>query len=113
MFLYKLLYIKQCHTQADCPAAPYPGSAFHTMRNGAITAAADMQMLHVCVDVDPYFTDDLTDQALRMVREVRSGHPTRPWFLYCAHGAVHAPLQVKADDAGKYRGRYGQGRAHV
>ncbi|MCH2432450.1 MAG: arylsulfatase [Acidimicrobiales bacterium] len=58
---------------------------------------------------DYYFTDDLTDQALRMVREVRSGHPTRPWFLYFAHGAVHAPLQVKADDAGKYRGRYGQG----
>ena len=43
---------------------------------------------------DYYFTDDLTDQALSMVREVRSGHPTKPWLLYFAHGAVHAPLQV-------------------
>ena len=58
---------------------------------------------------DYYFTDDLTDRALDMVRQVRSGHPTKPWFLYFAHGAVHAPLQVKAADAEKYRGDYADG----
>ena len=58
---------------------------------------------------DYYFTDDLTDRAVSMVREVRSGHPTRPWFMYFSHGAVHAPLQVKADDGEKYRGRYDEG----
>ena len=56
-----------------------------------------------------YFTDDLTDRALDMVRDVRSGHPTKPWFLYYSHAAVHAPLQVKAVDAEKYRGLYEQG----
>jgi arylsulfatase len=56
-----------------------------------------------------YFTDDLTDRALEMVRGVRSGHPTKPWFLYYSHAAVHAPLQVKAVDAEKYRGLYEQG----
>ncbi len=66
----------------------------------------------VAVDDYPegyYFTDDLTDRALDMVGGVRAGHPSRPWFLYFSHAAVHAPLQVKADDAPIYRGRYGHG----
>ena len=58
---------------------------------------------------DYYFTDDLTDRALGMVREVRDGHPTRPWFLYFSHGAVHAPLQARPADLEKYRGRYEAG----
>ncbi len=56
-----------------------------------------------------YFTDDLTDRAVDMVRQVRSGHPNKPWFLYFAHAAVHAPLQVKNSDAEKYRGDYFEG----
>ena len=56
-----------------------------------------------------YFTDDLTDRALDMVRQLRDGHPTRPWFLYFSHGAVHAPLQAKSEDIEKYRGRYEAG----
>ena len=56
-----------------------------------------------------YFTDDLTDRALDMVRQVRDGHPSRPWFLYFSHGAVHAPLQARAEDIEKYRGRYEAG----
>jgi len=58
---------------------------------------------------DYYFTDDLTDRALDMVRQVRSGHPRKPWFLYFSHGATHAPLQVRAGDAEKYRGDYADG----
>lgn len=58
---------------------------------------------------DYYFTDDLTDQALKMIDEVRSSHPTKPFFLYYAHGAVHAPLQAKAEDMEKYRGMYDAG----
>ncbi|MEE2768228.1 MAG: arylsulfatase [Actinomycetota bacterium] len=58
---------------------------------------------------DYYFTDDLTDRAVSMVREVRSGHPTKPWLLYFAHGAVHAPLQAKEADVAKYRGQYDVG----
>ena len=60
-------------------------------------------------DDDYYFTDDLTDQALAMVKEVRSAHPTKPWFMYFSHGAVHAPLQAKTDDIEKYRGMYEAG----
>jgi arylsulfatase A-like enzyme len=67
---------------------------------------------HVHIDQYPddyYFTDDLTDQAITMIDEVRSSHPTKPFFLYYAHGAVHAPLQAKQDDMDKYRGMYDAG----
>ncbi len=67
---------------------------------------------HVHVDQYPddyYFTDDLTDHAITMIDEVRSSHPTKPFFLYYAHGAVHAPLQAKAVDMEKYRGMYDAG----
>ena len=67
---------------------------------------------HVQVDQYPddyYFTDDLTDHAITMIDEVRSSHPTKPFFLYYAHGAVHAPLQAKQADMEKYRGMYDAG----
>lgn len=67
---------------------------------------------HVQVDQyadDYYFTDDITDRAIDMIREVRSSHPTKPFFLYFSHGAVHAPLQAKAADIEKYRGMYEAG----
>jgi len=56
-----------------------------------------------------YFTDDLTDRAISMIRERKMSNPTKPFFLYFAHGAVHAPLHAKADDIAKYRGRYDTG----
>ena len=67
---------------------------------------------HVPVDRYPddyYFTDDLTAHAITMIDEVRSSHPTKPFFLYYAHGAVHAPLQAKEADMAKYRGMYDAG----
>jgi len=58
---------------------------------------------------DYYFTDDLTDHAISMIRERKASNPEKPFFLYFAHGAVHAPLHVKPADAEKYRGRYDAG----
>lgn len=58
---------------------------------------------------DYYLTDDLTDRAIAMIRETKASDPTKPFFLYFAHGAVHAPLQAKADDIARYRGRYEAG----
>ncbi|MBO60102.1 MAG: arylsulfatase [Acidimicrobiaceae bacterium] len=56
-----------------------------------------------------FFTDDLTDHALDMIREVRTGHPKKPWFMYFSHGAVHAPLQAPSKDIKKYEGLYNKG----
>ncbi|MCJ0903694.1 arylsulfatase [Rhodococcus sp. ARC_M6] len=56
-----------------------------------------------------YFTDDITDEAIRMLKSVKASDPTKPAFLYVAHGAVHAPLHAKPVDIEKYRGTYSQG----
>ena len=53
-----------------------------------------------------YFTDDLTDRAIDMIRSSKSSNPTKPFFLYFSHGAVHAPLQAKAEDIARYADRY-------
>lgn len=53
-----------------------------------------------------YFTDDITDQAIRYLKELRAHDADRPFFLYLAHGAVHGPLHAKASDLARHRGRY-------
>jgi arylsulfatase len=58
---------------------------------------------------DYYFTDDITDHAISMIREKKASNPEQPFFLYFAHGAVHAPLHARAEDMAKYQGRYDAG----
>jgi arylsulfatase len=60
-----------------------------------------------------YLTDDLTTKAIRMVRETKASDPTRPFLLYFAHGAVHAPLQAKRVDIDKYADTYRAGWDHI
>jgi arylsulfatase len=56
-----------------------------------------------------YLTDDLTDRAERMIREVRAADADKPFFLYFSHGAVHAPMHARAEDIARHRGRYDDG----
>ncbi|MGW4276436.1 arylsulfatase [Streptomyces seoulensis] len=58
---------------------------------------------------DYYYTDDLTDQAVNMVTSLRAHDPDKPFFLYLAHNAVHGPLQARAEDIERHRGRYDAG----
>jgi arylsulfatase A-like enzyme len=53
-----------------------------------------------------YLTDDITDQAIKMLKGLRAHDQAKPFFLYVAHHAVHGPLQAKPGDIAKYRGRY-------
>lgn len=56
-----------------------------------------------------HLTEDLAEQAVTWLRMQHSLAPTRPFFLYFAPGATHAPLQVPAEWSAKYRGRFSQG----
>ena len=56
-----------------------------------------------------YFTDDITDRAISMIRSTKAANPARPFFMYFSHGSVHAPLHAKPADIEKYRGRYDAG----
>ena len=58
---------------------------------------------------DYYLTDDLTDEAIGMIRGLRAHDARKPFFLYFAHHAMHAPFAAKPDDIAKYRGRYDEG----
>ncbi len=58
---------------------------------------------------DYYYTDDITDQAIAMVKSLRAHDPDKPFFLYLAHNAVHGPLQAKDTDIARHRGRYDGG----
>jgi arylsulfatase A-like enzyme len=56
-----------------------------------------------------YLTDDLVDRALGMIKAGKASSPDQPFFLYVAHGAVHAPLHARADDIAAQKGRYDDG----
>lgn len=62
---------------------------------------------------DFYLTDELTDRALDMIKALRASESDKPFFLYFAHQAVHAPMQAKPEDIEKYRGLYESGWDHI
>lgn len=56
-----------------------------------------------------HLSEDLVDQALRMVSDSRGVRPDRPFFLYLPFGATHAPHQAPARYLTKYRGAFDDG----
>ena len=52
---------------------------------------------------------DLTDQALRMLRDQRSSNPSKPWYMWFNPGANHAPHHVPTEWADKYKGQFDDG----
>ncbi|MFM9940104.1 MAG: arylsulfatase [Hyphomicrobiaceae bacterium] len=58
---------------------------------------------------DYYTGDDWMDQGIRFIKDLRSSDPAKPFFLYVANNAMHAPLQAKPSDMAKYKGRYDSG----
>jgi arylsulfatase A-like enzyme len=56
-----------------------------------------------------HFTEDMTDKAIAWVRQQRSLMTDRPFFMYYAPGATHAPHHVPKDWADRYRGRFATG----
>ena len=56
-----------------------------------------------------HFTEDMTDQAIGWMRAQQSLTPDKPFFMYYAPGAVHAPHHVPAEWIEKYSGRFDAG----
>jgi arylsulfatase len=56
-----------------------------------------------------HFTVDMTDQAVKWVKAQQSMTPDRPFFMYFATGAVHAPHHVPKEWADKYKGKFDEG----
>ena len=61
-------------------------------------------------DGSPYhFTTDIADHAIRMMRSSKAVAPQRPFFVYFATGATHAPHQVPSDWIAKFKGQFDDG----
>jgi arylsulfatase A-like enzyme len=56
-----------------------------------------------------HLTEDLADQAVRMVQDQQQGAPGKPFFLYFALGAMHAPHHVTSEWVDPYRGLFDKG----
>ncbi|MHB8671509.1 MAG: arylsulfatase [Acidimicrobiales bacterium] len=60
-------------------------------------------------DDDYHLTEDLVDQSIGLVRDLRAIDPVKPFFLYLCTGACHAPHQAPPPWIDRYRGQFDKG----
>jgi arylsulfatase A-like enzyme len=56
-----------------------------------------------------HLTEDLADKTIDYIRQQKSIAPDKPFFIYFAPGATHAPHHVPKDWVAKYKGKFDQG----
>jgi arylsulfatase len=56
-----------------------------------------------------YYTDAISDHAVRFVADHVKDHTTKPFFLYVAYTAAHWPMHALPEDVKKYAGKYDGG----
>jgi len=56
-----------------------------------------------------YYTDAISDHAVRYVGDHARDHAKRPFFLYVAYTAAHWPMHALPEDVAKYKGKYDGG----
>ena len=56
-----------------------------------------------------HLTEDIADHAIDWVRQQQSLMADKPFFMYFAPGATHAPHHVPVEWSAKYKGRFDQG----
>ncbi|MCW2520069.1 MAG: sulfatase [Mycobacterium sp.] len=54
-------------------------------------------------------TEDLADRAITWVRQQKALTPDKPFFMYFAPGATHAPHHVPAEWSDRYKGKFDEG----
>lgn len=58
---------------------------------------------------DYHLTADLADRAISWLHEVKDARPDRPYLLYIATGATHAPHHAPKDWIDRFKGRFDKG----
>jgi arylsulfatase A-like enzyme len=56
-----------------------------------------------------HLTEDLSNKATKWIRQQKSLTPDKPFFVYFAPGATHAPHHVPKEWIDKYKGEFDQG----
>ncbi|HEY1921946.1 MAG TPA: arylsulfatase [Tepidisphaeraceae bacterium] len=58
---------------------------------------------------DYHLSEDIADDAIHWLREKQAFAPGKPFFMYWAPGAAHAPHQVPIEWTNKYKGKFDDG----
>ncbi len=68
-------------------------------------------LTRVEVPSDPsyHFTEDMADKAVEWIKTQKALYPAKPFFIYFAPGATHAPHQVPEEWIAKYKGKFDDG----
>ena len=56
-----------------------------------------------------HFTEDMTDQAIDWIKQQKALMADKPFFIYFAPGATHAPHHVRPEWSDKYQGAFDDG----
>jgi arylsulfatase A-like enzyme len=56
-----------------------------------------------------HLTEDITDKSIEFIKDAKSIAPEKPFFLYYAPGACHAPHHAPKEWIEKFAGRFDQG----
>jgi len=56
-----------------------------------------------------HLSEDLADQALKMLRDQQASNPSKPWYMWFCPGANHAPHHSPKAYADKYKGKFDDG----
>jgi arylsulfatase A-like enzyme len=98
---------------------PSPGGGFEYFYGfiGGETNQYAPGIFHGTIPVEPdrtpeegyHFTEDMTDRAIGWVRQQKALMPDKPFFMYFAPGATHAPHQVPKEWIDRYRGAFDDG----
>jgi arylsulfatase len=68
-----------------------------------------MSRVELPKDPNYHFMTDMTNQAIKWTNAQKSLTPDRPFFIYFAPGATHAPHHVPQEWIAKYKGKFDQG----
>jgi arylsulfatase len=60
-------------------------------------------------DPNYHFLTDMTDQSVAWLKYQKALTPDKPFFIYYAPGATHAPHHVPAEWAARWKGKFDQG----
>lgn len=106
------------NVEPDGPKHSWPNQRGFDDFYGIITGAASYYQPRTLtrnnVAIEPegedfYFTDAISNEAVRQIQEHAAGKNNKPFFQYVAYTAPHWPLHAFEEDIEKYYGRFDSG----
>ena len=105
------LQLASCSAASRSSTAPSAATATSSIRSSLCR-----QNTFITPENDPeykpkqfYYTDALSDNAVRFLQQHQQESPDKPFFMYVAYTAAHWPMQALEKDIAKYKGKFDGG----